>query len=979
MNKKILLFALLLMASVTITKAQNNVGVNTTTPDPSAALDVTSTNKGMLVPRMTEAQKTAIATPATGLLVYQTDATAGFYYYNGTAWVSFSSGATGATDSSQLQKITEDGVTGWRILGRDTAKYGSIGSSAIDLSNSFYNNNILGATGSNSFATGVNTQASGGVSTAMGESTVASGFGSTAIGSFSTASGTASTAFGNYNIASGSGSTAMGVQTIASGDYSSASNRQTRANSYGETAIGTFNDTLLTSDPSNFKNDSNRVFTIGNGFQKDTFLFINGSPILLTLTKPHTAFVVQQNGNVGINRKVATEKLDIVGSIKIEDGTQGAGKVLTSDANGKASWQTAAAGGGATDSSQLQKITEAGNTGWRILGRDSANYGNIGNKAIDLSISEIPSTTYGATGNYSTAMGEFTTASGDYSTAMGSGSTASGNLSIAMGTSAVASGNEAVAIGNEAEATGDNATALGSETNASGDASTAMGYGSNALGSVATAMGENTAATNNAATAMGYQTAATGEYSTAMGNATEAKGESATAMGNGTTASGESSTAMGLNSKASGRSAASIGYNTFAKSGGEVAIGIYNDTLLAFDANTFGSNPLDSNRLFTVGNGDFDNLAPHTAFVIQRNGNVGINQRAPSEKLDIVGSIKIEDGTQGAGKVLTSDANGKASWQTAGGGGASELQKITEGGNTGWRILGRDTAYYGNIGSGAIDLSFNGVIPSTTSGATGLYSVAMGINSTASGQISTAIGQETTASGSFSTAIGVGTNALAYASTAMGHYAAALGDRSIAMGDQAIASAYGSTAMGNSTAATGQFSTAMGVSTRASGWLSTAMGNYTRAQSYGETVIGSYNDTLTSFNSAFWNGDFNRVFTVGAGTAAARKSVFVIEQNGSVKIGPNGSKNKNVFSATQAIGSNGSQKKTITVTHGKTFTGTQVITATVANQPGTTWDDAFSVTIRQISLNSFTAIICRVDGGTNWGQDPVLHYTITEQ
>lgn len=49
--------------------------------------------------------------------------------------------------------------------------------------------------------------------------------------------------------------------------------------------------------------------------------------------------------------------------------------------------------------------------------------------------------------------------------------------------------------------------------------------------------------------------------------------------------------------------------------------------------------------------------------------NVGIGNTAPAAKLDISGNIKIADGTQGAGKVLTSDANGVASWQppTAGG------------------------------------------------------------------------------------------------------------------------------------------------------------------------------------------------------------------------------------------------------------------------------------------------------------------------
>jgi trimeric autotransporter adhesin len=61
-----------------------NVGIGTQTPHASAMLDVSSNNKGLLIPRLTEVQKEAIANPATGLLVWQTDGTPGFYYNNGT-------------------------------------------------------------------------------------------------------------------------------------------------------------------------------------------------------------------------------------------------------------------------------------------------------------------------------------------------------------------------------------------------------------------------------------------------------------------------------------------------------------------------------------------------------------------------------------------------------------------------------------------------------------------------------------------------------------------------------------------------------------------------------------------------------------------------------------------------------------------------------------------------------------------------------
>lgn len=88
MVKKIYLITILLF-----TFAVNaQVGIGTNTPNASAALDVTSTNSGMLTPRMTEAQKLAIASPATGLLIYQTDNASGFWFYNGVAWMPFSGG-----------------------------------------------------------------------------------------------------------------------------------------------------------------------------------------------------------------------------------------------------------------------------------------------------------------------------------------------------------------------------------------------------------------------------------------------------------------------------------------------------------------------------------------------------------------------------------------------------------------------------------------------------------------------------------------------------------------------------------------------------------------------------------------------------------------------------------------------------------------------------------------------------------------------
>ncbi len=72
------------------------VGIGTTSPNTSAALDVESTTKGFLPPRMTGAQRNAIATPAQGLMIYCTNCGANgeAQLYNGTAWVNLIGGTT---------------------------------------------------------------------------------------------------------------------------------------------------------------------------------------------------------------------------------------------------------------------------------------------------------------------------------------------------------------------------------------------------------------------------------------------------------------------------------------------------------------------------------------------------------------------------------------------------------------------------------------------------------------------------------------------------------------------------------------------------------------------------------------------------------------------------------------------------------------------------------------------------------------------
>ncbi len=79
--------ALLFWGILTVISAQGQVGIGTTNVSSSAQMEVSSTSKGLLIPRLTHSQMQSISNPAEGLQVYNTDFK-GVYYYNGSEWLS---------------------------------------------------------------------------------------------------------------------------------------------------------------------------------------------------------------------------------------------------------------------------------------------------------------------------------------------------------------------------------------------------------------------------------------------------------------------------------------------------------------------------------------------------------------------------------------------------------------------------------------------------------------------------------------------------------------------------------------------------------------------------------------------------------------------------------------------------------------------------------------------------------------------------
>ena len=101
-HTKALLASVTILLSYNTGNAQNNVGIGTNTPNPNAILDMQSTTQGVLVPRLTTAQRNAIAAPTEGLLVYDTDVNCFFFYESAAAvWQNLCSGGGVGTPGPQ--------------------------------------------------------------------------------------------------------------------------------------------------------------------------------------------------------------------------------------------------------------------------------------------------------------------------------------------------------------------------------------------------------------------------------------------------------------------------------------------------------------------------------------------------------------------------------------------------------------------------------------------------------------------------------------------------------------------------------------------------------------------------------------------------------------------------------------------------------------------------------------------------------------
>jgi len=621
---------------LTTSRLAAQVAVNTTgaVANSTAMLDVSSSNKGLLIPRMTSQEREAIQNPAIGLLVYQTDYPDGFYYrglwgwenlttVNGSWGLKGNAGTNpyqdfiGTTDAQDLGfrvnngyklKITPKGQL--ETYGTGLSVFlGFMAGSNDDLTNN--KNVFVGCSAGNKNTSGEYNSAVGFGS--MENSSTGNNnsiFGYQSLNKNS--SGNNNSAFGYqslYNHISGNENVAIGNATLYT-DTSGTSNTAIGSGSMKYNTSGS-NNTAVGFESLIFNNQGSFNVAIGNE----------------SLNQNYTG-----NNNVGIGNKAAFSNSSGLSNIAI-----GVASLYNNTAK-----------------SYLIAIGDSA----LFHNGENAIYNFEGTANIAIGLKALFSNTTGA---YNVAIGDhalYANSSGVLNTSIGyqslkSNTTGYYNTAISNNSlSSNTSGHENTAVGTYSlfiNTTGSNNTTMGTGSlfgNTTGSSNVAMGVSAlynNSINSNLVAIGDSALYNNG-----------TGGSSNIDGAANVAVGSKALFTNN----LGNSNTAVGYHAlyyNSLGNNNIALGY----KAGENVTLGA-NNIIIGY--NVSAPSRTDSNRMI-IGNLIFANGIDGIGTNLS-SGNVGIGVSNPTAKLEVNGQVKITGGNPGAGKVLQSDADGLASWET---------------------------------------------------------------------------------------------------------------------------------------------------------------------------------------------------------------------------------------------------------------------------------------------------------------------------
>lgn len=340
-----LLFLMLFIGIISISEAQVAINQEGNDPHESAMLDVSSTDKGLLIPRMSSAERTAIINPANGLMVFDNSTNTFWFYSEATSQWEEMGGAIVSVLNDLLDAKTDansiyvgntsgqsnDGNNFNTSIGSKSMKNNTAGSHNIALGYRSLTNNTIGsdnvALGENSLAASI----SGNENTVIGKNAGAS------IGD---------DASGNIFLGYEAGKTEIGSNKLyiensdsptplIGGDFDT---DEVQINGDLEVA-----ETLtVLSDI-----DAQENLTVGLNTDIGTDLSVgNNASVGQDINVTNNAII---GHNLNVNDSISTQALKITG------GTIADGKILTSDANGNASWQDAAASG----AQELNELSDA--------------------------------------------------------------------------------------------------------------------------------------------------------------------------------------------------------------------------------------------------------------------------------------------------------------------------------------------------------------------------------------------------------------------------------------------------------------------------------------------------------------------------------------------------------------------------------------------------------------------------------------------